>query len=197
MKRLSAALLLLPLAAGAAEPLGRLFFTPEQRVQLDSLRAKKVVAVQTKEEPPPEFVSYAGLVRRNDGRTTVWVNSKAMTEKEIREASSLVGRIERDGQITVQPAQGSTAPALKLKVGQSAELLSGRVAERFATPPRSEGATPPAKAEPRPRGRGDDSDADKPPANPSAAALLREAAKISPTDPEAAAKLKALADVAR
>lgn len=203
MKRLLLhALILLPLTAIAAEPLGRLFYSPEQRVQLDSLRAKKVAAVQTKDEPPPEFVSYGGLVRREDGRTTVWVNNKAMTEKDVREATSLVGRIERDGRITVQPAQGSTAPALKLKVGQSAELLSGRVAERFSEPPRTDkdkSPQPAARPDAKARARDDDSDLDssKPPASPSAAALLREASKISPTDPEAAAKLKALADAAR
>ena len=38
---------------------------------------------------------------------------------------------------------------------------------------------------------------EKPISSPSAAALLREASKISPNDPEAAAKLKALADAAR
>lgn len=187
--------LLLPLAANGAETLGRLFFSPEQRAQLDTLRIKKVVATQTKDEPPPEFVKYSGIVRRNDGRTTVWVNNKALSDKEIRETSSLVGRVERDGRITVQTnTQGSIAPTLQLKVGQSAELLSGRVQEPFsprAAPERNTAATTkPATAEER-------DSPDKPPAPPSSAALLMEAAKISPSDPEAAAKLKALANAAR
>ncbi len=188
--------LLLPLAANSAETLGRLFFSPEQRAQLDTLRIKKVVASQTKDEPPPEFVTYGGIVRRNDGRTTVWVNNKALSDKEIRETSSLVGRVERDGRITVQTnAPGSITPTLQLKVGQSAELLSGRVQEPFspkAVSERNTSATtkPAATAEER-------ESPDKPPAPPSSAALLLEASKISPSDPEAAAKLKALANAAR
>ncbi|MBY0266473.1 MAG: hypothetical protein K2W84_08665, partial [Burkholderiales bacterium] len=54
---------------------GRLFFTPEQREQLDLLRLKKVVASQAKDEPPPEIITYEGIVRRADGQTTVWVNN--------------------------------------------------------------------------------------------------------------------------
>lgn len=120
--------------ASAAESFGRLFFTPEQRSQLDTLRIKKVVATQVKDEPPPEVVSYNGIVRRADGKTTVWVNSKPLSEKEIRDATSLVGRVERDGRILVQGAQGGNSNALRLKVGQSAELLSGQVAEPFKAP---------------------------------------------------------------
>lgn len=141
-------LLALPFTAEAAEPLGRLFFTPEQRAQLDQLRIRKVVSVQTKEEPPPEVISYDGIVRRSDGKATVWVNNKALSESDVRDASSLVGRIERDGRILVQTNQGTGTPALRLKVGQSAELLSGRVDERFAIarPEQERGAKPEANA---------------------------------------------------
>jgi hypothetical protein len=196
-------ILLMPLHARPAEPLGRLFFTLEQRAQLDSLRTKKVVAAQVKDEPAPEFITYNGIIRRDDGKTTVWVNNKSLSEKDIRESASLVGRIERDGRIMVQPAQGSTAPALRLKVGQSAELLSGRIAEPFTATSPERNAAPAAKPASSTARKPDADDAEdskaieKPLASPSAAALLREASKISPNDPEAAAKLKALADAAR
>lgn len=125
-------ILLLPLSALAAEPLGRLFFTPEQRAQLDSLRTKKVVAAQVKDEPAPEFVSYNGLIRRGDGKTTVWVNNKPLSETEIRDAGSLVGRVERDGRIAVQTGPATSTQSLRLKVGQRAELGTGRVEENYA-----------------------------------------------------------------
>lgn len=188
---------LLPLAANAAEPapLGRLFFTPEQRVQLDGLRTKKVVATQTKEEPPPENVTYSGIVQRGDGKTTVWVNSKALSERDIRDSASLVGRIERDGRILVQPAQG-TAASLRLKVGQSAELLSGKVEEKFARPPAPDAPAPgaittaskptaPVKAEPDVKQpRAEDKD-------------FKEPAKSAPIDPAAANKQRASTQAAR
>lgn len=195
-------MLILPLAANAAEPLGRLFFSPEQRAQLDALRTKKVVAAQVKDEPAPEFITYNGIIRRNDGKTTVWVNNKPLSENDIRDSASLVGRIERDGRILIQPSQNATAPNLRLKVGQSAELQSGRVAEPFAAGNPERNATPAAKPSPSAARKSDPEDiedakgTEKPPSSPSAAALLREASKISPSDPEAAAKLKALAEAA-
>lgn len=194
--------LLLPLASHAAEPLGRLFFSPEQRAQLDALRTKKVVAAQAKDEPAPEFITYNGIIRRDDGKTTVWVNNKSLSENDIRDSASLVGRIERDGRILIQPVQSAAAPALRLKVGQSAELQSGRVAEPFAAGNPERNAKPASKPSPSAARKSDNDDSEdsksteKPPSSPSAAALLREASKISPSDPEAAAKLKALADAA-
>ena len=72
MRLFLAILLLVPSpAVWAAEPLGRLFFTPEQRAQLDTLRIKKVVASQTKDEPAPEFITYNGIIRRSDGKAIV------------------------------------------------------------------------------------------------------------------------------
>lgn len=160
--------LLSPLAAQAAEPLGRLFFTPEQRAQLDTLRTRKVVAVQTKDEPPPEIVTYSGIVRHSDGKTTVWVNNKALSEADLREQPAIAGRISRDGTILLGAGKGS----MQLKVGQSAELLSGRVAESYtvsqtapvpASPPKPEPKPAPAAArsnDTAPRGAQSDKDGD-------------------------------------
>jgi len=150
---LSAILLLAPLMAGAADaPLGRLFFTPEQRAQLDMLRTKKVVASQAKEEPAPEVVIYNGIIRRSDGKTTVWVNNQALSEADLREKPAIAGRVSRDGQIVIQAGQSGSAAKTQLKVGQSAELLSGQVAESYSTAatavraPKPEPAAKPAPA---------------------------------------------------
>jgi hypothetical protein len=119
--------LLLPPAANGADALGRLFFSPEQRVQLDTLRIRKVVSSQTKDEPPPEFVNYSGIIRRSDGQTTVWVNNQALSEADLREQPAIAGRISRDGKILLGAGKGS----MQLKVGQSAELLSGQISESY------------------------------------------------------------------
>jgi hypothetical protein len=143
-----AALLLLVIAqivqAADPVPIGRIFFTPEQRSQLDLLRTQKVVATQVRDEPVPENVTYNGIVRRSDGKTTVWVNNEAMTDAELRVKQSIVGRVDRNGQILLQTPQASGAAQLQLKVGQSAELLSGKIDEAYAT----QRATPVAKAKP-------------------------------------------------
>ena len=187
-------ILLLPLPARAAEPLGRLFFTPEQRAQLDTLRTKKVAASQVKDEPVPENITYSGIVQRSDGKSTVWVNNKALSEHDVRETGSLVGRIERDGRILVQPFQGSKAPAMRLKVGQSAELLSGQINERAGSANAETAPKNTAKPAAAPGGA---KAATAPAPGPGAAISVEEAAKITPVDAADAAKLKALVDAAR
>lgn len=116
--------------AQAAEPVGRVFFTPEQRTQLDNLRRQKVVASQTRDEPAPETVTYRGIVRRSDGKAIVWINNEALSETDLRNKQSIVGSIGRDGRITLQASQAE----VQLKVGQSATLFSGKIEESFATP---------------------------------------------------------------
>jgi len=63
----------------AASPeLGRLFYSPVQRSQLESARARHVTQSigQTHPAPPPPL-RYDGLVIRSDGQTTRWVDGKA------------------------------------------------------------------------------------------------------------------------
>jgi hypothetical protein len=73
-----AALALLALAAGlapsrpaAAEELGRLFFTPQQRQELDRRRASNI---EEKEVVVESSVTVSGHVARSSGKTTTWVN---------------------------------------------------------------------------------------------------------------------------
>ena len=131
-------LLLLAPPAVAAEPVGRLFYTPDQRATLDTARSKRArnVGATEKEEPPPrppspEVVTYGGMVRRSDGKTTVWLNNHAVGEKEA--ASRLVGKVRPDGSVTLQSPQ--TGKNVELRVGQRAELLSGRVEEGYRHAP--------------------------------------------------------------
>lgn len=156
------AMLLLALAAPfahAADPaIGRIFYTPEQRVQLDSLRAQKAVATQVREEPVPEVITYQGIVRRSDGKATVWVNNEALSDTELRNGQSLVGNISRDGQVILQTPQA----AIRLKVGQSAELLSGQVDEPYAVR-RTAPPLPKPETRPEPAPAGTKAPAARPP----------------------------------
>lgn len=138
--------------APAADPaVGRIFFTPEQRTQLDMLRTQKALASQKSDEPVPETVTYSGIVRRSDGKATVWINNEALSEADLRNKQSIVGSIGRDGQVTLQAPQ----TAVQLKVGQSATLFSGKVDESFTQRPALKGKPEamnktPATAETRP-----------------------------------------------
>ena len=145
----SAAFIVLLVAAnavGAAQPVGRLFFTPGERAQLDAARSAKRVpepattagAAKPSEPPPPETqtITYNGIIRRSDGKSILWLNSRATDEKEALSNLPVSGRVRPDGGVTLQvPGGGGT---IDLKVGQRAELQTGRVSE----------SRPPEKAEP-------------------------------------------------
>ncbi len=131
----------------AQEPaLGRLFLTPEQRAVLDNARRNKIRAealAATAEKkpkiPPARSVTINGIVSRSDGESTVWVNGQP-TE----------GRTEDGMRVTVSPGSQSSVvlrepekgKQVRLKVGQRADLISGRIQEpyeqrRTAAPPAS------------------------------------------------------------
>jgi hypothetical protein len=115
-------------AASAAE-VGRLFFTPAERAQLDVARTHKKAppppATQAAETAPPEVVTYGGIVRRSDGKALLWINNRLADESEA--LGALKGRVRADGAVTLQaPQSGGT---VDVKVGQSVDLQSGHVSE--------------------------------------------------------------------
>jgi hypothetical protein len=74
MKPLFAAAILLVLAvdsAAAADNLGRLFFTPQQRQDLDRRRQANI---QESAATVNSSVTVNGQVSRSQGKTTVWIN---------------------------------------------------------------------------------------------------------------------------
>ena len=128
-------------AAAADEPLGRMFFAPAQRAQLDiarTQRARTTLATEKTEEisnaaPAPQTITYDGAVRRSDGKTTVWLNGRPVNDKEPAGGALVVGRVRPDGGISLQmPQSGRT---VDLKPGQSIELLSGAIEESFSRKP--------------------------------------------------------------
>ena len=135
--RLALSLLVLLLAMGAAsaaEPLGRLFYTPAQRAQLDVLRSKKNVAVPVAEQQEPlalpEVVTYGGVVRRSDGKTTVWINNQVVNDGKATDGLAISSRVRPDDSVSLKLPQASGS--IDLKVGQSVEIGSGTVAEPYA-----------------------------------------------------------------
>ncbi len=125
-----------PLPAPAQEQLGRLFFTPAQRASLDiarSQRARAAVATEKAEQdatPVPQTITYNGVLRRSDGKTTVWINNQPVHDRESAGAAAIVGRVRPDGSVTLQVPQSGRS--VNLKPGQSVELLSGNVEEGYS-----------------------------------------------------------------
>jgi len=135
--RLAAAIVLM-LGAGTAAgaELGRLFFTPAQRATLDTMREKNVGMEKTagdKEPAPPlppvpQNVTVDGVVRRSDGKNTVWLNSRAVTAPKAGGIGVSTGKNDNRVKLTV-PESGRS---IDLKVGQTAEIVSGTIAESYA-----------------------------------------------------------------
>lgn len=65
----------------AADP-GRLFYTPEQRAQLEAARTRNVTQVKPSvptlvaHDVAPPTVRFDGMVVRSDGKNTRWVNGQ-------------------------------------------------------------------------------------------------------------------------
>lgn len=145
---------LLWIAAGvsSAEPLGRLFYTPAQRAQLDALRSQKNVAppVQETKEPVavPETVTYGGVVRRSDGKSTVWLNNRVVNDGKPLDDLSISSRVRPDHRVTIRLPQ---APgSVELKVGQSIDVQSGAVMEPYARRGSEAGGPAPRASQTRP-----------------------------------------------
>jgi hypothetical protein len=140
-------------AASAEQPLGRLFFTPAERAQLDEARTHKQrspqsTATEPVASPATQTITYSGIVRRSDGKSILWLNNRAAEEKEALARLAVDGRVGADGAVTLQGASGST---VRLKVGQRAELQTGKVAEARHAPPAAlkTQAAPPKQQEDR------------------------------------------------
>ena len=131
------ALLILAPGMACADSLGRLFYTPAQRTQLDVARSQRnpinVPETPTEAAPAPPALTYSGVVRRSDGKSTVWINNRAVRDGEALSGVAVLGRVRPDGGIRLNllPNKG----AVDLKVGQTLEVDSGSVAENYEREP--------------------------------------------------------------
>jgi hypothetical protein len=102
-------------AAATAEELGRLFFTPQQRQDLDRRRATNRIEEETPQirEGP---LTLDGHVQRSSGKTATWINGVPQYD----------GPASRDpARLTVVPNEGE--PGVSLRIGQIYERSSGAV----------------------------------------------------------------------
>ena len=116
-------------------PLGRLFLTPEQRATLDNarrnrIRAEALAAAADKKPkiPVAKSVTINGVVSRSDGESTVWVNGRP-TDGQTQDGMRVVISPGTDSSVVVrEPEKGRT---VRLKVGQQADMVTGRVQEGY------------------------------------------------------------------
>lgn len=107
-----------------AEPLGRLFFTPDERAMLDRMRQKSSGSTLS----ATEQITLKGLVRRSSGKSTAWINQVPQHENETP-----LGVAVRQGNAS-KPSAVLLLPSgkqVQLKAGQTFDTAKGKVREGY------------------------------------------------------------------
>lgn len=112
-------------APAAAQELGRLFFTPDQRAALDARRRARIPdkpAAVIVESPTTRVDGY---VQRSGGRSTVWVNGEPAPEGA--QADGMRVRPARNDPSRFSISLGEKERSFELKVGQKLDRGTGEV----------------------------------------------------------------------
>ena len=131
MKRAFSALVGLMLAAtsaaAAAQQLGRLFFTPEQRAELDARRKARVPdkPAATLIESPSTTLD--GYVKRSDGKSTVFLNGAPVTEGADAKRAQIIPSRDDPSRAAIEVGEGGRR--IPLKVGESLDRGTGEVSD--------------------------------------------------------------------
>ena len=117
----------------AQENLGRLFFTEQQRQDLDRRRQANIQETAAVVE---STVTVNGQVSRSSGRSTTWING--VPQENTR-------RPHDPARVTLPSGDG--APSVTLKIGQTLDKVRGEIRDPAAD---GTAATPPRERERRP-----------------------------------------------
>ncbi|WP_374539530.1 hypothetical protein [Chitinimonas taiwanensis] len=133
------ATLLLPASVHSADTaLGRLFFSPQERAELEALREPSAPDNPTAAE---QAVHLKGLLLRQGQLTTVWLNdAKPVQAAQLNATGSTPAQSSPQLQLR-QPGLRSVLPPLK--VGQTLDLATGQLSEAYQ--PRRAQSKPAAK----------------------------------------------------
>lgn len=104
-----------PCGAAGEEALGRLFFTPEQRIQLEQLKSKPKGETEV---IISDRILVNGIIQRNGGSRVVWINGVPQSQKA--DNGILVERDVTPDSVPIKIP--GTDSSVRLKVGQSIDL---------------------------------------------------------------------------
>jgi hypothetical protein len=104
--------LVLPARMAMSEELGRLFFSPGQRQELERRRSLNIQATVITRE---DLVNATGVVTRSSGKSTIWLNGRP--QDDVRKG-------QEPSRITVELGDGQ--PPVSLKVGETLEMGKGQ-----------------------------------------------------------------------
>jgi hypothetical protein len=89
--------------------------------------------------PVAEILTLGGSVRRSDGKSTVWINNRAINDRDAS-GGVIVDRLQPNGALSLQVLP--SARSIELKVGQNVDMVSGTIEKAYArqvTAPQSAG----------------------------------------------------------
>lgn len=117
---LLALVLLVPCAQ--AQELGRLFFTPQQRADLDARRRARVPDKPAAAVVASPTTRLDGYVKRSGGPSTVWINGESITE-----GSADAPRVDRGPSGSVSITVGEGGARVRMKPGETLDRGNGEV----------------------------------------------------------------------
>lgn len=125
MNRLLIALLLgLVPAVAAAQELGRLFFTPQQRSALDERRRARMPDKPAAAVVATPVTRVDGYVQRSGGPPTVWINGDPLSES-APEAPRIDTSRTPSGSVSI--TLGESGARTRLKPGEALDRGTGEV----------------------------------------------------------------------
>lgn len=134
-----------PILASAADPgaIGRLFHSPEERRVLDQLRRGDGRNSEVPDRAvPAQQITLDGIVKRNNGKSTTWINGVAHNDHQSAQGVVVLGALGQAGTAAIQIASGKN---IHLKTGQTYDINSDQVQEGFGMPATKTRAAPLAK----------------------------------------------------
>ncbi len=134
-----------PSSPVSAQQLGRLFTTPEQRSELNRLRAEFDPNMKVEEaKPAPDLVFTAprpsvnqvtvnGILFRSDGQDMSWVNGVAIRRGEVtREGLRVLPKNRTGGGVRIELPNDYFKP-IDLKPGQKVDIVQGKILDAYET----------------------------------------------------------------
>ena len=122
MKAAALLLFLVIAPCAQAQELGRLFFTPQQRADLDARRKARVPDKPAAAAVASPVTRLDGYVKRSAGPSTVWINGESVTE-----GSPDAPRIDRGPSGSVSIGAGEGGGRVRMKPGESLDRGNGEV----------------------------------------------------------------------
>lgn len=107
-----------------AEPLGRLFFSPDERAMLDRMRQKSGGSAAS----ATAQITLNGIVRRSSEKTTAWINQVPQHENETPQGIAVQqGKTSKPSALLLLPS----GKQVQLKAGQTFDTTKGKIREGY------------------------------------------------------------------